>query len=451
MAKAKTVYQCSECGYECAKWMGKCPGCGSWNTITEVVEVPSSRPASQARLEPGWLKELKEYPSLEKVRVKTGIGELNRVLGGGIVKGSVVLAGGEPGIGKSTLFLQAADSLCRRGKVLYVSGEESPEQVRLRSERLGLSSQMLFLAETQLEIILAAAETAKPEFLVVDSIQTIYSQEGSSAPGSVSQVRACASALARLAKETGTAVFIIGHVTKDGAIAGPRVLEHLVDTVLYFEGERHSSFRILRAVKNRFGSTNEIGVFEMGEDGMREVENPSAILLSGRDKGVPGACIYCAMEGTRPVLLEVEALVSETSFGMPRRMTTGADFNRTSLIIAVLEKKIGLKLYNQDVFVNVGGGMRLNEPALDLAIAASIVSSFRNKAIGRESVFLGELGLTGELRHISQAEKRLTEARHMGLRRAVLPYSNMKGLRAPEGMELQGVKTLSDALGVLFE
>ena len=454
MAKQRSFYQCTQCGYECAKWMGKCPNCGSWNTLEEHLPAeaaPAHRSAMGAfapKAAPGKSVRLREIAGTHAPRRKTGIGELDRVLGGGIVAGSVVLAGGEPGIGKSTLFLQMADRLAQGASVLYISGEESGEQVAMRAERLELNSPVNFLAETNLSVILATIEQEKPDFLIIDSIQTIYHEEITSAAGSVSQVRECAAALARMAKSTGTALFIIGHVTKDGNIAGPRVLEHLVDTVLYFEGERASSFRILRAVKNRFGSTNEIGVFDMGDLGMREVPNPSAILLGSREKAMPGACIYCALEGTRPVMLEVEALVSETSFGTPRRMATGVDYNRMSLIIAVLEKKIGLKLYNQDVFVNVGGGMKVAEPALDLALAAAIVSSFRNRPIRPGTVLFGEIGLTGEIRHISQAEKRLSEAARMGMDRAILPSSNAKGLQTD--LELAPVRTLSDALVQLF-
>ena len=454
MAKQRSFYQCTQCGYECAKWMGKCPNCGSWNTLEEHLPAEaapahrSAMGASAPKAAPGKSVRLREIAGTHAPRKKTGIGELDRVLGGGIVAGSVVLAGGEPGIGKSTLFLQMADRLAQAASVLYISGEESGEQVAMRAERLELNSPVNFLAETNLSVILATIEQEKPDFLIIDSIQTIYHEEITSAAGSVSQVRECAAALARMAKSTGTALFIIGHVTKDGNIAGPRVLEHLVDTVLYFEGERASSFRILRAVKNRFGSTNEIGVFDMGDLGMREVPNPSAILLGSREKAMPGACIYCALEGTRPVMLEVEALVSETSFGTPRRMATGVDYNRMSLIIAVLEKKIGLKLYNQDVFVNVGGGMKVTEPALDLALAAAIVSSFRNRPIRPGTVLFGEIGLTGEIRHISQAEKRLSEAARMGMDRAILPSSNAKGLQTD--LELAPVRTLSDALVQLF-
>lgn len=454
MAKQRSFYQCTQCGYECAKWMGKCPNCGSWNTLEEHLPEQaapvhrSAMGASASKAAPGKSVRLREIAGTHAPRKKTGIGELDRVLGGGIVAGSVVLSGGEPGIGKSTLFLQMADRLAQEASVLYISGEESGEQVAMRAERLGLNSPVKFLAETNLSVILATIHQEKPDFLIIDSIQTIYHEEITSAAGSVSQVRECAAALARMAKSTGTALFIIGHVTKDGNIAGPRVLEHLVDTVLYFEGERASSFRILRAVKNRFGSTNEIGVFDMGDQGMREVPNPSAILLGSREKAVPGACIYCALEGTRPVMLEVEALVSETSFGTPRRMAAGVDYNRMSLIIAVLEKKIGLKLYNQDVFVNVGGGMKVAEPALDLALAAAIVSSFRNRPIRPGTVLFGEIGLTGEIRHISQAEKRLAEAARMGMDRAILPSSNAKGLQTD--LELAPVRTLSDALVQLF-
>ena len=454
MAKQRSFYQCTQCGYECAKWMGKCPNCGSWNTLEEHLPAEaapahrSAMGASASKAAPGKSVQLREIAGTHAPRKKTGIGELDRVLGGGIVAGSVVLAGGEPGIGKSTLFLQMADRLAQGASVLYISGEESGEQVAMRAERLELNSPVNFLAETNLSVILATIEQEKPDFLIIDSIQTIYHEEITSAAGSVSQVRECAAALARMAKSTGTALFIIGHVTKDGNIAGPRVLEHLVDTVLYFEGERASSFRILRAVKNRFGSTNEIGVFDMGDLGMREVPNPSAILLGSREKAMPGACIYCALEGTRPVMLEVEALVSETSFGTPRRMATGVDYNRMSLIIAVLEKKIGLKLYNQDVFVNVGGGMKVAEPALDLALAAAIVSSFRNRPIRPGTVLFGEIGLTGEIRHISQAEKRLAEAARMGMDRAILPSSNAKAIQTD--LELAPVRTLSDALVQLF-
>lgn len=450
MARARTVFQCNECGYETAKWMGKCPSCNSWNTLIETVQESSTAAAKQARkyAKAEHVVKLRKVGEEKEGRISSGIGELDRVLGGGIVSGSVVLAGGEPGIGKSTLFLQMADYLAQTERVLYISAEESGAQVAMRFSRLGLQSDLEFLAETELGVILATAEELKPRIMIVDSIQTIYNSELSSAAGSVSQVRECAAALARYAKTTGTAVFIIGHVTKEGNIAGPRILEHLVDSVLYFEGEAASAFRILRAVKNRFGSTNEIGVFDMSAVGMKEVENPSAVLLSAREKDVAGLSIYCALEGTRPVLIEVEALVSETAFGMPRRMTTGADYNRVNLIIAVLEKKIGLKLYNQDIYVNVGGGMRINDPALDLAIAASIVSSFRNKSIRHGAVLMGEIGLTGEVRRVSQAEKRVGEAERMGMTAAILPQQNKNDIKS--SLELKGIRTVHDALSVIF-
>ena len=451
MAKLHTVYRCGECGYESGKWMGKCPGCGSWNTMTEQLpEAAAPQRAAGAGITAPQATPLASIPPMDGVRTKTSIGELNRVLGGGVVRGSVVLAGGEPGIGKSTLFLQAADSLCKSGKVLYISGEESGEQVKLRADRLHIRGEILFLAETRMEAMELAIDAEKPDFIIVDSIQTVYHSGVTSSPGSVSQVRRCASGLARIAKQSGASVFIIGHVTKDGAIAGPRALEHLVDTVLYFEGERHSSFRILRAVKNRFGSTNEIGVFQMGDAGMREVENPSGVLLGQRESGVSGAAVFAAVEGTRPVLLEVEALVCETPFGMPRRLATGMDSGRMSLIIAVLEKKIGLKLYNQDIFVNVGGGMRVAESALDLAAAAAIVSSFRAKPLCPEAVFMGEIALTGELRHISQADKRAAEAARMGMRRAIVPQSNARELAGKCSMAVTGARNLFEAIEHMF-
>ena len=449
---AKTRYVCNECGYESAKWMGRCPDCGNWNTMEEsapVLSQPAGKKNTPAvKFDSGRITLMREIPLLSDKRTMTDMEELNRVLGGGIVKGSAVLAGGEPGIGKSTLFLQMADSIAKVGKVLYVSAEESGEQVRMRAERLKVESPVLFLAETELKQVLAAVEAAKPEFLVVDSIQTIYSEELSSAPGSVSQVKECASKLVRLAKEAGISVFIIGHVTKEGALAGPRVLEHIVDTVLYFEGERNSSLRILRAVKNRFGSTNEIGVFEMSDEGMREVPNPSEAMLSDRQKDVAGACIFSAVEGTRPLLLEVEALVSDTAFGTPRRMATGVDYNRVSLVTAVLEKKIGLKLYNQDIYVNVGGGIRLFEPAADMAVAASIVSSFRNKPIRKGTVIFGEIGLTGELRHVAMAGERVREAERLGMERIILPRACIRNIKTD--IELIGARSISDALAAMF-
>ena len=454
MAKPTTKYVCSECGYECAKWMGKCPSCGEWNTLSEEKIEPAAPVrrvigSSASSFDMSRVRRLSQIHAQDEPRIVSGIGEFDRVLGGGIVKGSVVLASGEPGIGKSTLFLQIADRLSANTQVLYISGEESAQQVRLRAQRLGGALDVNFLAETQLPEIMAAIEKLRPQLVVIDSIQTIYDTQMSSAPGSVSQVRECASRLSQIAKSLSVAMFMIGHVTKDGGIAGPRVLEHLVDTVLYFEGERNSAFRLLRAVKNRFGSTNEIGVFEMGDTGMREVKNPSELLMENRSENASGACVFCAVEGTRPLLLEVEALVSPTSFGMPRRSATGLDFNRMNLVTAVLEKKVGLRLADQDIYANISGGIRLMEPAADLAIAASIVSSFRSKPIPKGTAFFGEIGLTGDIRHISQAEKRVREAARMGIEKIVMPYSDAKTIRVDD-VRVIGVKNISDALAAMF-
>lgn len=455
MAKPTTKYVCSECGYECAKWMGKCPSCGEWNTLSEEKIEPAAPVrrvigSSASSFDISRVRRLSQIHAQDEPRIVSGIGEFDRVLGGGIVKGSVVLASGEPGIGKSTLFLQIADRLSANTQVLYISGEESAQQVRLRAQRLGGALDVNFLAETQLPEIMAAIEKLRPQLVVIDSIQTIYDTQMSSAPGSVSQVRECASRLSQIAKSLSVAMFMIGHVTKDGGIAGPRVLEHLVDTVLYFEGERNSAFRLLRAVKNRFGSTNEIGVFEMGDTGMREVKNPSELLMENRSENASGACVFCAVEGTRPLLLEVEALVSPTSFGMPRRSATGLDFNRMNLVTAVLEKKVGLRLADQDIYANISGGIRLMEPAADLAIAASIVSSFRSKPIPKGTAFFGEIGLTGDIRHISQAEKRVREAARMGIEKIVMPYSDAKTIRVDD-VRVIGVKNISDGLAAMFK
>ncbi len=448
MAKDKTLFLCSQCGYECARWLGQCPSCKEWNTLEETeVTAPANAKTAPAGEAAVYLKDV----SLEQSkRWQTGFSELDRVLGSGIVEGSVVLAGGEPGIGKSTLLLQVADRLARQGKsVLYISGEESLRQIRLRAGRLGASGDILMLAETEVSNCIARMRENAPDFCVVDSIQSMYSSRLAPSAGSVSQIKECSSQLTREAKTTGTAVFIIGHVTKEGAIAGPRVLEHMVDTVLYFEGERQGTFRILRAVKNRFGSTNEIGVFDMREDGMREVSNPSELLLGERSAGASGSCVYPAMEGTRPMLLEIQALVSPTSFQMPRRMSSGLDYNRMALIIAVLEKRIGLKLFNQDVYLNVAGGLRLTEPAADLGMAASIVSSFRDKAIS-DTAAMGEVGLTGEVRAVSQIEKRLSECSRMGFKSAVIPKANLKGINIPQGMKAHGVGSVFEALEILI-
>ena len=447
MAKEKSVFICGECGYESAKWLGQCPSCRAWNTLEETR--PPERGAFAAP-EGEKAVPLRDVSALRSDRIPTGFAELDRVLGGGIVEGSVVLLGGEPGIGKSTLLLQAADNLAKNGKkTLYISGEESLGQIRIRADRLGVLGNVLLLSETDADNCVSRMKEIRPDFVVVDSIQSCYSPRLSTSAGSVSQIKECAGAFTREAKASGAAVFIIGHVTKEGTIAGPRILEHMVDTVLYFEGERQGTFRILRAVKNRFGSTNEIGVFDMREEGMTEVENPSALLLGERAKGVSGSCVYPAVEGTRPVLIEVQALVSATAFQMPRRMASGLDYNRMALVIAVLEKRIGLKMYNQDVYVNAAGGIRLSEPAADLAMAAAIVSSFRDRPAG-ETAAIGEIGLTGEVRAVSQAEKRLSECARMGFKNALIPASNMKGLKIPAGIEVNGVKSVFDALEIIF-
>ncbi len=445
MGKVHVKFVCNQCGYECVKWMGKCPSCGTFGSLTEFVEPVEDRRRGLAVPEEGQggVVDLKDVTPLESQRMKTDIEEFNRVLGGGVVKGSVVLAGGEPGIGKSTLMLQSAGSLGKIGCVLYISGEESQEQVKMRADRLGVESDIKFASQTEIQTILATAKAVAPKFLIVDSIQTIYDSALTSAPGSVSQIRECGAKLAMYAKKTGTPVFIIGHVTKQGAIAGPKILEHLVDTVLYFEGERSSAFRILRAVKNRFGSTDEIGVFEMTSQGMKEVENPSAVMTGARSGSVAGSTVFCALEGTRPVLTCVEALVSTTAFGMPRRMASGVDYNRMNLIVAVLEKKVGLKLYNQDIFVNVAGGLRLTEPGLDGAIAASIVSSFRNIPLSRDMIVLGEIGLTGDIRPVSQIDKRISEAVRMGYEKVVCPAGNALYEKPPiEVVKVQDIGSL---------
>jgi len=450
LAKEKTAFVCSECGYQCAKWLGQCPSCKEWNTLEEItLTAPVKGKAAVIQGEQAVL--LKDVSMEDTARWTTGYGELDRVLGAGVVEGSVVLAGGEPGIGKSTLFLQVADSLAKSGKrVLYVSGEESLRQIRLRAQRLGVNSDLKLLSETEVNSCIGRIHENAPDFVVVDSIQTMYSSRLGPAAGSLSQIKECAALLTREAKTSGTAIFIIGHVTKEGAIAGPRAVEHMVDTVLYFEGERQGTFRILRAVKNRFGSTNEIGVFDMRGDGMHEVENPSGMLLGERAKDASGSCVYPAIEGTRPVLLEIQALVSSTSFQMPRRMAAGMDFGRMALMVAVLEKRMGLKLYNQDVYLNVAGGMRLVQPAADLAMAASIVSSFRDAPIS-DAVAMGEVGLTGEVRAVGQIDKRLIESSKMGFKKAVIPKSNLGGLKAPQGIEVFGVRHVFEALDILIK
>lgn len=452
MAKIKTKYVCQSCGYESAKWMGRCPGCNEWNTLVEefVEEKKAKRGSAFVHSSSRQLKpeRLSSVVSQEETRVHTNSREFDRVLGGGIVPGSLVLVGGDPGIGKSTILLQVSAHLAHSGKkVLYISGEESLKQTKLRAERLGLPTDDLFvLAETDMLMIERVIDEENPGFVIIDSIQTVYMDEIQSAPGSVSQVRECTAALMKIAKTRGVAVFIVGHVTKQGSIAGPRLLEHMVDAVLYFEGERHHTFRILRAVKNRFGSTNEIGIFEMKESGLEEVLNPSEIFLEERTAGVSGSTVVASMEGTRTVLVELQALISPTSFGNPRRMATGIDQNRVALLMAVLEKRSGLLLQTQDAYLKAAGGVKLDEPAIDLAICVSIASSFRDRPTRPTDVCIGEVGLTGEVRRVSRIEQRVAEAAKLGFTRAIIPKNNLGGWTSPSGIEVVGVATVDEAL-----
>ena len=444
MAKERTTYICGECGYESAKWMGKCPQCESWNTMTEsaVVQVKSSASSGSAVSQ-----KLSKVMPLPQKRVSAGIGELDRVLGGGLIRGMVVLLGGDPGIGKSTLLLQAADTLATDGIVLYVSGEESASQIKLRADRLGMQNDIDVLCETDLDRIIDEATSTRCNVLIVDSIQTILSEESAGSPGSVSQVRAATSRLTRYAKETGVVVFIVGHVTKDGNIAGPRVLEHIVDTVLYFEGDRHEGLRLLRAVKNRFGSTNEVGVFEMGDGGMREVADPSRLFLSG--ESAPGCCVTCAMEGSRPILAEVQSLLIDNAFGNPRRTSAGVDIGRLSLLLAVLEKKAHLKLSTKDVYLNVVGGLKLDERSTDLAVALCVASALMDLPLPPHTAALGEVGLTGEVRALSRMETRLNECVRLGYDTVLLPKST-KTAKLP-GLKLVPVSTIGEAIAYCYE
>lgn len=455
MAKTKTIFVCQECGHESLKWMGQCPACKQWNTLVEEVKVKQTKNAYNTTVK---LNDDNNKPmpltdiSIENEnRIKTNIDELDRVLGGGIVDGSLSLVGGDPGIGKSTLLLQMCQTLSNQNmKILYVSGEESLRQIKIRADRLGVKGENLSLyAQTSLQLIEGAIKNEAPKILIIDSIQTIYSEEVMSAPGSVSQVRAVTSVLMRIAKELNIATFIVGHVTKDGSIAGPRVLEHMVDTVLYFEGERSASYRILRAVKNRFGSTNEIGVFEMRDKGLVEVTNPSEYMLTGRPLGQAGSIVTCCMEGTRPLLVEVQALVSPTNFGMPRRTSIGTDFNKVNLLMAVLEKKMGMQLANYDSYVNIAGGIKVNEPALDLGIILAIASSLKNISIDEKTVIMGEVGLTGEVRGIAHCEKRVIEARKLGFSKCIIPKNNLKGIEKGD-IQVIGVSHVKEAIEHLF-
>ena len=454
MAKAKTasVFYCQNCGYESTKWMGQCPGCREWNTFVEETVSPEVRKnagGSFKRMsDRAEVNVLSEITIREENKLLTGIGELDRVLGGGIVQGSLTLVGGDPGIGKSTLLLQVCRNLAEKNHlVLYISGEESPVQIKMRADRIGsFSANMLLLCETNLDTISEVIRQKKPEIVIIDSIQTMYNDSVSAAPGSVSQVRESTGILLQLAKGLGVSVFIVGHVTKEGTVAGPRVLEHMVDTVLYFEGDRHASYRILRGVKNRFGSTNEIGVFEMREQGLCEVKNPSEFMLDGRPENASGSVVACTMEGTRPLMIEIQALVCHSNFGIPRRQTTGTDFNRVNLLMAVLEKRSGVQLSGCDAYVNITGGMKIVEPATDLGIVLAIMSSFRNKALSPGLIAFGEVGLSGEVRAVSMAKQRVAEAEKLGFDTCIVPYVCMEDCRKNSNIKVLGVKTVQDAI-----
>ena len=449
--KSKTIFYCTACGNETPRWQGRCPACGAWNTIEEHAAAPTAKAKPVAAAVSRKPKTLREVDCGSEVRFATGLGELDRVLGGGAVEGSLVLVSGAPGIGKSTLLLQICSELGKSRKVLYISGEESETQIKLRAQRLGVTTEnLLLLSETDLTQILETARETAPDILIADSIQTLCDQDNTSSPGSVSQVKACTMALMQLAKGSGITVFVVGHVNKDGAIAGPKVLEHMVDCVLYFEGEAAHNYRILRAEKNRFGSTNEIGVFEMADHGLREVPNPSEMLLAGRPTHAPGTCVACAMEGSRPVLAEVQALVARSNFNVPRRMADGFDYNRAVLLMAVLEKRGGVNLSSSDVYINVIGGLTLNEPAADLPVVLAAASSFRDKVMDSGVAAIGEVGLTGELRAVSNLSQRLSEVRRLGFRCCLIPRQGTSQLEPPEGLEILRVRNIREAIETLL-
>ncbi len=454
--KITTVFFCQECGHESSKWMGQCPACKKWNTLVEEkVSVTGSGMGGASKT-----AAVREAPKPVEIgaislndgeRVTTGIEELDRVLGGGIMQGALIRVGGDPGIGKSTLLLQTCRQLSLMGrKVLYISGEESLKQIKLRAMRIGeFQDNMLLLCETNLSLVEEAIQRTAPEVVIIDSIQTMYQEDVSSAPGSVSQVREATNVFLQLAKRLGISIFIVGHVTKEGTVAGPRVLEHMVDTVLYFEGDRYASYRLLRGVKNRFGSTNEIGVFEMRKEGLVEVKNPSEYMLSGKPVGASGSVVVCSVEGTRPILIEIQALVCRTNFGIPRRQTTGTDFNRVNLLMAVLEKRLGLQIGDCDAYVNIAGGMKMNEPAVDLGIIMAIVSSFRNRAVDEKMLVFGEVGLSGEVRAVTMAQQRVQEAKKLGYDAVVMPRVNLEGMEPVKGIKIIGVGGIGEAIDLI--
>jgi DNA repair protein RadA/Sms len=449
VAKSTMVYFCKECGYETSKWLGQCPGCGQWNSMVEeparkkVVAKVSNVKEGQSKVSP-----ITDISLEAEEKLSTGLGELDRVLGGGIVKGSLILVGGDPGIGKSTLLLQVCKNISERdNKVLYISGEESLKQIKIRANRMGeFSSNLLLLCETSLDNIEVTIKRENPKVVVIDSIQTMYKEDVAAAPGSVSQVRESTNILMQIAKNFGISIFVVGHVTKEGVVAGPRVLEHMVDTVLYFEGDRHAAYRILRGVKNRFGSTNEIGVFEMTKDGLAEVQNPSEFMLSGRPEESSGSVVACSIEGTRPMLVEIQALVCKTNFGMPRRTAAGTDFNRVNLLMAVLEKRLGYNLSQCDAYVNIAGGIKINEPALDLAIVMAIMSSYKDRAISNNTICFGEVGLSGEVRAVNMAEQRVLEAKKLGFEVCILPKVSLESIGRIDGIKLIGVSNVKEAV-----
>lgn len=455
MAKIKSIFVCSDCGYESPKWYGKCPGCGEWNTMNE--ELPATTPVSRHS---AGLSSVNQVMALDEItedvekRMSTGIKEFDRVLGGGIVIGSLVLISGDPGIGKSTVLLQMCEYLGKSKKILYVSGEESANQIKMRANRLGVTTDRLFvLPQTDVRTIVDAIKAEKPDIVIIDSIQTMVYDEITSSAGSVTQVRECTNIFMHTAKGLGIPIFVVGHVNKDGAIAGPKVLEHIVDTVLYFEGEKNYSYRILRGAKNRFGSTNEIGVFDMTGEGLKEVLNPSLMMISGRPKNTSGTCVACVMEGSRPILAEVQGLVCATGFGTPRRMSTGFDYNRMSMLLAVLEKRAGYFFNNMDAYINVVGGLKLDEPAADLTVALALVSSLKDKAVGEDVLAFGEVGLAGEIRAINNCEQRVSEAMRLGFKRCIIPFHNYKALskEVKLNMDIVPVRTIRDAFNALVE